>query len=300
MLARLSRSAIKSGRYFSTSANTAAPLSDVEEIDILKAVEAPEFKEASKKAREQYKDIITQLIGDESGKSISKSTGLKPTINIGTPSGKIAHALFDAASSMRSVGIVSKELAQVKAIIDKTPGFKSALEGEVDNSEKATMLELLQSTVTLSPVSGFFLYFMTYENNFKLISPTLNDFKRLVGSLDTEMSIRLTVAHQYSEAEKKDLENNVKSFFPPETSFKFSYVVNPEIQKGFIIESPFINHDASYASAVKKVQAEEQTVLTEFLNDIKNGIKTQTAIWETKEFRDKYLTFDEKAYDAKN
>ncbi|KAN0040536.1 hypothetical protein ACTA71_008873 [Dictyostelium dimigraforme] len=298
MLARFSRSAIKSSRCFSTSAKT-PQFSEAEEIEILKSVESPEFKDAAKKAREQYKDIIANLTKTE-GKSIIRSTGLKPTIHINTPSGKIAHALFDAASSMRSVGIVSKELSQVKNIIDKTPGFRSALDGEIDNSEKATMVELLQTTLPLSPVSGFFLYFMTNEGNFKLINPALNDFKRLVGSLDTEMSIRLTVAHEYNAAEKKDLEGQVKSFFPPETSFKFSYTVDPAIEKGFIIQSPFINHDASYATAAKKVEAEEKTVLTEFLNDIKNGIKTQTAVWETKEFRDKYLTFDEKAYDASN
>ncbi|KAK5581555.1 hypothetical protein RB653_001591 [Dictyostelium firmibasis] len=298
MLTRFSRTAIKNGRYFSTSAKTTTPLTDAEEVEILKAVQAPEFKEASKKSREQYKEIISKLTSEE-GKSITQSTGVKPTINISSPSGKIAHALFDAASSMRSIGIVSKELAQVKTIIEKTPGFKAALEGEIDNSEKSTMVELLQNTVSLSPVSGFFLYFMTYEQNFKLINPTLNDFKRLVASLDSEMSIRLTVAHQYTETERNDLEKNVKSFFPPETTFKFSYIVDPAIEKGFIIESPFINHDASYATAVKKVQSEEQTVFTEFLNDIKNGIKTQTAVWETKDFKEKYLTFDEKAYDAK-
>ncbi|KAM9991993.1 hypothetical protein ACTFIZ_012643 [Dictyostelium cf. discoideum] len=293
MLARFSRTAIKSGRYFSTSAKNTAPISEAEEIEILKAVEAPQFKEAVKKTRQQYNDMISKLTNDESGKSITQSTGLRPTISIGTPSGKIAHALFDAASSMRSVGIVAKELTQVKSIIDKTPGLKTALEGDIDNSEKTVMLELLQGSVTLSPVSGFFLYYMTYENNFKLINSALTDFKRLVGSLDTEMSIKLTVAHQYSEAEKKELETNVKSFFPPETQFKFSYIVDPEIQKGYIIESPFINHDASYSAAVKKVKAQEQSVLAEFLNDIKNGIKNQTAVWETKEFREKYLTLDE-------
>ncbi|EGC35448.1 hypothetical protein DICPUDRAFT_97908 [Dictyostelium purpureum] len=300
MLARIARATLKSNRCFTNTRPglmaAKKPVSAKEEIEILDPL-TPEIKDAIKQSKKQFQSVIKNLTSTE-GKPI-QITGFKPTIQITTASGKIAHAIFDAAATMRSVGIVAKDFQLVADIIESTPSFKDLLESDISNNEKITMLELLSNATGLSPISSFFVYFMTYEHNFGLILPAIKDFKRLVGSLDTEMSIRLTVAKEQNGEEKASLEKTVKSFFPPETQFKFNYVVDPSIQKGYIIESPFLTHDASFANAVKKVGEEENMIISELIGDIKKGIKSQTLVWETKEFREKYLTFDEKAYNAK-
>ncbi|KYR02142.1 mitochondrial F1 complex ATP synthase [Tieghemostelium lacteum] len=291
------------GKKSTTTANAGGKLSEADEMSIVNPEKNKELKEAIKQSKKQYSEILQKITegSDQATGKISATSStpvVKPKIHISSEAGKIAHAVFGTASQMRSLNIVSKDVDTLLKAFDTVPDLRSIVEGDVDASEKITVLDLLSSSLSLSPIGGFYLYYMTYEQKFNILVQSLKDFKRLVASLSTELAVRLTVATQPSQQEKTELENQVKSYFPTDTVFKFNFVVDPSIKAGYIIESPLLNHNASLAKAIDVVQQEERSVFAEFVADLKKSARSGNEFWKSKEFKEKYLKFDEAAYEA--
>ncbi|EGG23370.1 mitochondrial F1 complex ATP synthase [Cavenderia fasciculata] len=265
----------------------------------LTAEEIKSFHEERQGAKKNYKQAMEQLFqnADKTSTISSPKFEVKPALIITTPAGKIAHALFSTASQARSLGIVQKDVELLLTSFSTIPSFKSIIESDVDASEKQTLLDLFSSAIKVTPISEFFLYYMTNEKLFNLIVPALKDFIRLYNSLSSEMIIRLTVAHNYNEKEKQTLQQQVAAYFSPDSTLKFIYTVDESIKGGYKIESPFLNHDASLFAATDKAQKEERVVMSGFFNELKGAVTSDKAVWESKEFQEKYLSFDAKAYE---
>ncbi|EFA80641.1 mitochondrial F1 complex ATP synthase [Heterostelium album PN500] len=262
--------------------------------DVLKSLENSRLAQ-----KKQYQEIISSLMeSKETSKISSPKFEVKPTIIIPTASGKVARALFACASQARSLNIVSKDVDMILKAFDTIPSFRSIVEEpDIANADKQNLIDFFVDSVTLSPIGEFFLYYMSNENNFGILVNTLKDFQRLVASLSTEMNIRLTVAHEYNDKEKQQLEQLVRSYFTEDTKIQFAYSVDASIKSGYKIESPLLNHNATLSAAIEKSEREEKAIFSDFFNDLREAAVTDTPVWDKNEFKEKYFSFDVKAYE---
>eukprot|EP01133_Synstelium_polycarpum_P009110 gene9110-10682_t len=258
-----------------------------------------EIEQARIAAKAQYKEIVDKLSdpAQVQSKLSSSKFEVKPTVNISTPAGKLAHALFSTASQCRSLAIVLRDVELILQSFSTIPSFRSVVEGDIEAGDKQTLLEFYIEAMPLSPLGEFFLYHMASEKQFPLIIQTLRDYKRLYASLSTEMTIRLTVAHEYSAAEKQTLEQQVRGYFTEDTKIQFVYTVEPSIKSGYKIDCPLLTHNATLSAAIEKSEREERSIFADFFGDLREAVNTNTAVWEKKEFQDKYFSFDPKAYE---
>ncbi|GAM20570.1 hypothetical protein SAMD00019534_037450 [Acytostelium subglobosum LB1] len=275
---------------------------ELEKFDTEAEVPQSVLKELEKSRaaqKQQYQDIVAKLTETtEESKVSSKKFEVKPTIAITTASGKVAHALFSMASQARSLAIVGKDADLIIKAFEKIPSFRSTIEEpEVEVADKQNLIDFFIASIPLSPIGEFFLYYMANENNFKNILPALSDYKRLVASLSTEMTVRLTIAREYNAKEKEQLELQIRSYFTEDTQMSFIYTVDPSIKSGYKVESPLLNHNATLSAAIHKAEREENALFTEFFNELRHAAITDTAVWEKQEFKDKYFSFDSKAYE---
>jgi len=191
---------------------------------------------------------------------------------------------------MRTINIVSKEVEKLLNFINLSSSFEDSLKSKFSNEEKTTIITLLANSCTqLSPLTSFFLYHIAFIEKFELLVPALKDFKKLADSLSTDVTVKLTVAHNYSAAEKTELEKEVTSFFVAGTPIKYQYTVDPSIINGFKIESTLLNHDATLKSAEEKAKRDVSALVESLKKDIEQAIKEENPVWETKEFKDKYF-----------
>eukprot|EP01132_Coremiostelium_polycephalum_P007734 gene7734-9511_t len=287
------------GKPASSSQSNTVPISEIVVEDEPINVDSKELRDLVSQSKKQYDEIIKTLATDETPSTFPVKPSVKPSIVINTVSGKIAHALFQTASSMRSLNIVLKDVETVLEIIETDSDFAYLLESDATSDQKIMAVELLTQALSLSPLGSFFIYTMNYEKHHNILKQTLKDYIRLVRSLSTKMVLRVTVPNEYQGQEKAEFEKKIKSFFPDDAVIQFTYTVDPSVKKGYKISSPLLNVDATLSHAIEKALEEEKAVQAELFADLKNAFKTSTSIWDTPEFKEKYLTFDEKAYDEK-
>ena len=148
---------------------------------------------------------------------------------------RYANALFQLSKEAKVVDSVSKDLQNLKTIINDNEKFLSIVKNpSVSKSEKNAIFNTIAKKIELSKLTSNFIGVIIRKNRINYLLDIINAFENLIASLKGEKSATITSAIDLSDAEIKDIKIKLKEKF--DADFIIKIKIDPKLIGGLKIQ----------------------------------------------------------------
>lgn len=138
---------------------------------------------------------------------MSSSAAVKPPIQLFGLEGRYATALYTAATKMKQLENVEKELLQVQSAIKQKPKLREVIISPIINRTLLqTTLKDVGTSAKLSSATTNLLVLLAGNGRMTKIDGVINAFKQLMSAHRGEVVCEVTTARPLSDAQRKDLQ----------------------------------------------------------------------------------------------
>lgn len=125
--------------------------------------------------------------------------------------GRYAHALYSAATKLKQLDAVEKELVQVQAAIKKNPHLRDVITSPiVSRATLSTSLREFSKQANVSSATSNLLVLLADNGRLKKIDNVINAFKTIMAAHRGEVVCEVTSARPLEAAQRKQLEEVLK------------------------------------------------------------------------------------------
>ncbi|GAB0099209.1 ATP synthase subunit O, mitochondrial [Sergentomyia squamirostris] len=185
--------------------------------------------------------------------SASVAQLVKPPVQVFGVEGRYATALYSAATKMKQLDAVEKDLNQLQAAVRGNPKLKESLSSPI--AQRRDMAAALKETATqarMAQVTSNLLETMAENGRMKRLDGVINAFKTIMAAHRGEVVCEVITAKPLDDAQRKQLENSLKAFLKPNETILLTAKVDPTIMGGLIVSIGDKYVDMSIAQRVKK------------------------------------------------
>lgn len=138
----------------------------------------------------------------------SSAAAVKLPIQLFGLEGRYATALYTAATKMRQLDSVEKELAQVQNALKQKPKLREAIISPIINRKVLqTTLKDIGKTAGLSAATTNFLVLLAENGRMKKIDGVIASFRQLMAAHRGEVVCEIKTARPLSDAQRKNLQS---------------------------------------------------------------------------------------------
>lgn len=209
--------------------------------------------------------------------SSSASGVVRPPIQIFGLEGRYATALYSAASKLKQLESVEKELTQVQDAIKKSPRLKEVITSPIISRGSLTAsLRDFSTKAKVSSATSNLLSLLAENGRLKKLDGVINAFKTIMAAHRGEVVCEITSARPLEAAQRKQLEdvlkvrhnlpnetNNrkliviflficIQKFVKPNETILLKTHVDPTVLGGLVVSIGDKYVDLSVATKVKK------------------------------------------------
>lgn len=145
-------------------------------------------------------------------RAMSTSTGvIKPPVQIFGLEGRYATALYSAATKLKQLDSVEKELVQVQDAIKKNDRLHEAITSPIfKRSKLAAALLDFSTKANVSSATSNLLVLLADNGRLKKLDNVINAFKTIMAAHRGEVVCEVTSARPLDSAQRKQLEDVLK------------------------------------------------------------------------------------------
>uniref|UniRef100_A0A1L8E108 Oligomycin sensitivity conferral protein n=1 Tax=Nyssomyia neivai TaxID=330878 RepID=A0A1L8E108_9DIPT len=178
---------------------------------------------------------------------------VKPPVQVFGVEGRYATALYSAATKLKQLDAVEKDLTQLQSAVRGNPKVKEAIASPIaQRRDLAAALKQTASQARLADATSNLLELMAENGRLKRLDGVINAFKTIMAAHRGEVVCEVITAKPLEDAQRKQLENSLKSFLKPNETILLTSKVDPTIMGGMIVSIGDKYVDMSIAKRVKK------------------------------------------------
>ncbi|XP_059621925.1 ATP synthase subunit O, mitochondrial [Phlebotomus argentipes] len=178
---------------------------------------------------------------------------VKPPVQLFGVEGRYATALYSAATKLKQLEAVEKDLVQIQAAVRGNPTVKESLSSPI--AQKRDLAAALKETARqakLADATSNLLELMAENGRLKRLDGVINAFKTIMAAHRGEVVCEVTTAKPMDDAQRKQLETALKAFLKPNETILLTSKVDPTILGGLVVSIGDKYVDMSISTKVKK------------------------------------------------
>uniref|UniRef100_A0A1L8EEX5 Oligomycin sensitivity conferral protein n=1 Tax=Haematobia irritans TaxID=7368 RepID=A0A1L8EEX5_HAEIR len=177
---------------------------------------------------------------------------VKPPIQVFGLEGRYATALYSAATKMKQLDQVEKDLIAFQATLKKDKKLRESVVSPIVNKKvMGTALKESADKLRWAAATGNLLNLMANNGRLSSLDGVINAFSVIMAAHRGEVVCEVVSAKPLDSAQSKQLEGALKSFLKSNQSLKITSRVDPSIIGGLIVSIGDKYVDMSIASKVK-------------------------------------------------
>ncbi|XP_031634294.1 ATP synthase subunit O, mitochondrial [Contarinia nasturtii] len=183
----------------------------------------------------------------------SSAAAVKPPIQLFGLEGRYATALYTAATKLKQLDSVEKELVQIQNAIKDKPLLRAIITSPIFNRTLLqTTLKDVGSSAKLSSATTNLMVLLAENGRFTKIDGVINAFKQLMSAHRGEVVCEVTTARALSDGQRKELQSALRKFVKSNETIQLKEKVDPNIIGGLVVSIGDKYVDMSVASKIKK------------------------------------------------
>jgi len=172
---------------------------------------------------------------------------------------KYAAALLEVAKEQNATEAVSRELREVRALVDRTGELKTLLEHpRMNPAEKIQAIQTLLPGGRLSPMMERFLTLLMMKKRMKYLTAVVDQFERLQYQASGRTVVRVLTAMPMTPDQKKALAKRVSEMFLMEPEIREE--VKTDLVGGMVL---YVGDQRLDASVLGQLERMKQAILQE-------------------------------------
>ncbi|KAK9502283.1 hypothetical protein O3M35_011081 [Rhynocoris fuscipes] len=178
---------------------------------------------------------------------------IKPPVAVFGLDGRYASALYSAATKLKQLDQVEKDLETVKQTLKTDTKFKEFLENPViKRSLKIEAVKEAANKIKLSPPSANLLALLAENGRLNRLDHVASAFSTIMAGHRGDLTCEVTTAKQLDAEMKGELQKVLKQFAKKGENIILQLKVDPSIIGGMIVSIGDKYVDMSVASKIKK------------------------------------------------
>ncbi|XP_055715937.1 ATP synthase subunit O, mitochondrial [Phlebotomus papatasi] len=181
---------------------------------------------------------------------------VKPPVQVFGVEGRYATALYSAATKLKQLETVEKDLNQIQAAVRGNPKLKESIASPIaQRRDLASALRETGKQARLADATTNLLETMAENGRLKRLDGVINAFKTIMAAHRGEVVCEVITAKPLDDAQRKQLENSLKAFLKPNETILLTSKVDPSIMGGLIVSIGDKYVDMSISKRVNKYTA---------------------------------------------
>uniref|UniRef100_A0A069DPH1 Oligomycin sensitivity conferral protein n=1 Tax=Panstrongylus megistus TaxID=65343 RepID=A0A069DPH1_9HEMI len=178
---------------------------------------------------------------------------VKPPVQVFGLDGRYATALYSAASKLKQLDVVEKDLENVQKTLKADATLKEYLYNPVIKRHlKVEALKQMATKIKLTPPSVNLLSLLAENGRIGRLDGVTSAFSTIMAGHRGDLRCEVTTAKELDEELKKELQTVLKAFAKKGENIILELKVDPSIIGGMIVSIGDKYVDMSVASKVKK------------------------------------------------
>jgi len=177
---------------------------------------------------------------------------VKPPVQVFGLEGRYACALYSAASKLKQLDQVEKDLTALQSTIKADKKLREYVVSPIINRNvMSTALKDTANKLRFAPATGNLLGLLADNGRLKKLDTVINAFKTIMAAHRGEIVCEIVTAKPLDAGQTKQLEGALKSFLKGNETLKITSRVDPSIIGGLIVSIGDKYVDMSIANKVK-------------------------------------------------
>uniref|UniRef100_A0A8D8XMX2 Oligomycin sensitivity conferral protein n=1 Tax=Cacopsylla melanoneura TaxID=428564 RepID=A0A8D8XMX2_9HEMI len=178
---------------------------------------------------------------------------IKTPVQVFGIDGRYASALYSAATKMKQLDGVEKELLTFQAALKSDIKFRDfAFDPTIKKTLKIEAIKSIGQKLKFSVASINLLALLAENGKLKKIDGVLTNFSILMAAHRGDLPVEVVTARPLSEEDKAELQSTLKLFAKKGENILLTTKVNPALIGGMIVSIADKYVDMSVASKIKK------------------------------------------------
>ncbi|XP_049833902.1 ATP synthase subunit O, mitochondrial [Schistocerca gregaria] len=185
--------------------------------------------------------------------SAAQQQMVKPPVQVFGLEGRYASALYSAASKLKQLDAVEKELTKFQQTIRTDVKLREFIENPtLKRHTKTEAVKQIASKLALSPPTANLVTLLAENGRLKSLEAVINSFKTIMAAYRGEVVCEVVTASALDDATRKELEDALKGHLKQGQTLVLNTKVDPAIIGGMIVSIGDKYVDMSTASKIKK------------------------------------------------
>jgi len=187
-------------------------------------------------------------------RAMSSATGvIRPPIQIFGLEGRYATALYSAATKLKQLDSVEKELIQVQEAIKKSARLHQVITSPIiSRATMANSLKEFAAKAKVSTATANLLALLAENGRLKKIDAVIAAYRTIMAAHRGEVVCEVISARPLEGSQRKQLEDVLKKFVKPNETILLKASVDPAVLGGLVVSIGDKYVDLSVATKVKK------------------------------------------------
>lgn len=167
--------------------------------------------------------------------------------------GRYATALYSAATKLKQLEAVEKDLGEIQKAIRGNPKIRDNIASPIiQRREMGAALKGAAKQTNMAAATSNLLELMAENGRLKRLDGVISAFKTIMAAHRGEVVCEVTTAKPLDQAQKQQLEVALKKFLASNESLQLTTKVDPAIMGGMVVSIGDKYVDMSIATKVKK------------------------------------------------
>ncbi|XP_053957492.1 ATP synthase subunit O, mitochondrial [Anastrepha ludens] len=182
----------------------------------------------------------------------SQTKSVKPPIQVFGLEGRYATSLYSAASKLKQLDQVEKDLNALQAALKSNVSLRMAVTNPIINKKlMANTLKETAGKLKMAPATANLLGLLADNGRLKNIDTVISAYKTIMAAHRGEVVCEVVTAKPLDSSQNKQLESALRSFLKGNQQLKITSRVDPSIIGGLIVSIGDKYVDMSIATKVK-------------------------------------------------
>lgn len=178
---------------------------------------------------------------------------IKPPVQIFGMEGRYACALYSAATKMKTLDQVEKDLIKFQAVIKKDEKLRDILSNPtIQRKVMMSAIKHVGETSNMTPASTNLLVTLAENGRLKRTDAVITAFRTIMAAHRGEVVCEVITAKPLESGQQTKLESALKAFLKPSETLQITSKVDPSIIGGMIVSIGDKYVDMSISTKVKK------------------------------------------------
>lgn len=185
--------------------------------------------------------------------SSAASQLVKAPVQVFGVEGRYATALYSAATKLKQLDAVEKDLSAIQQAIRTNPKIRDSIASPIiQRREMAGALKGAAAQSKMAPATSNLLETMAENGRLKRLDGVISAFKTIMAAHRGEVVCEVITAKALDQSQTQQLEQALKKFLSANESIQLTTKVDPAIIGGMVVSIGDKYIDMSIASKVKK------------------------------------------------